>query len=90
MLGKDYSEFEGLGCGSCRLIGPYIQFMSPFCGVGHLEISEGTKGLGTGCIRLCRGPEVVDDFEYMKKLKRNKIPDHELDIFLIPFRHIGE
>ncbi|KPM45761.1 hypothetical protein AK830_g797 [Neonectria ditissima] len=54
--GKSVLDFHGLGCGSCPLSSPQITFMSPFADEGSLEIMTGVDGLGTGGLRLVKGP----------------------------------
>lgn len=69
------SDLHGMGCGFCWFISPFVEFFSPCRDKGHFEVMGGTKGTGSGSIRLCMGDSV--DLT-------------EGHIFLIPFQHIGQ
>lgn len=74
--GVDILELSGLGCGTYLLGTPGFTFQSPLEGVMRFEVMSGTKGPGTGGIRLCgpsKGPRDVDS-----------------PVFMVPFRHVGE
>ncbi|KAB5526386.1 hypothetical protein GE09DRAFT_471006 [Coniochaeta sp. 2T2.1] len=76
--GVDIMELHGLGCGWYLLGGPYVASQYPSPTETKLEISGGTKGTGSGSIRLC-GP-------------RNYYGpgDWKDAIFLVPFAHIAQ
>ncbi|CAM1502669.1 Fc.00g074450.m01.CDS01 [Cosmosporella sp. VM-42] len=78
LQGKSSLDFPSLGCGSCPLIAPRVPFISPFTNEGSVEVMTGmtaTDGPGSGSLRLSNG--CGDD-------------PLELDIFLIPFKHIEQ
>lgn len=78
--GVSISELAGMGCGWHLLGTPPLPFQAPFTCDGKMEIMAGTKGEGSGGIRLC-GPKdywgISDDGV------------HDA-VFLIPFKHIGK
>jgi hypothetical protein len=74
--GVDALELEGCGSGTYLLGSPNITFHCPMDGLMWFEIMSGTKGAGTGCIRLCAP---------------GKYPQDVLaPTFVVPFRHVGQ
>ncbi|MCJ1282853.1 hypothetical protein MMC26_002179 [Xylographa opegraphella] len=77
--GKDDLELEGVGCGWCRFISPFVPSQSPIDGKVRIEVMSGTEGPRDGSIRLCASddywPSEPADFQ---------------PIFLIPAAHIEQ
>jgi hypothetical protein len=73
--GKTISELpEGLGCGQCTLISPWVACNYPAPKEMWLEVMKGTTGPGGGSIRMCGS-------------RKNWSVDA---IWLMPFQHIGK
>ncbi|KAJ3537754.1 hypothetical protein NM208_g6187 [Fusarium decemcellulare] len=73
--GVSSMDLAGLGCGSCTFGSPKLDFFYPFQEKGRVEIMTGTKGPGSGSMRLIRG--------------NSSDPVHS-DIFMVPARHIEQ
>lgn len=73
--GVGITELHGLGCGHHLFGTPRVPFQAPFECDAFFEVMSGTRGAGSGGIRLC-GPEEQDEIVG--------------DVFLIPFQHVGE
>ncbi|KAM5356270.1 hypothetical protein ACJ41O_002916 [Fusarium nematophilum] len=73
--GVSVLELAGFGCGSSTFSGPKFDFVSPFQDKGKIEIMSGTKGPGSGGIRIIRG---------------NPSDPRQSNIFMVPFRHIEQ
>lgn len=75
--GVSVLDLPGMGCGNCVLGTPGFTFQSPLDGLMRFEVMSGTKGLGTGGIRICvpsNGPKYAP----------------YSPVFMVPLKHIGQ